>query len=407
MKQLFRRRRDDRKLVKLSVINKMTLVVLSVLILSNCWDYTSLNEQTVVAGIAVDQGEGGNGFALTFEIVDLSGAEAGQFGSIVLKTTGETLAEAVYAAYAKLHNRVYLGITDVVIVSRAQAEEGGIRSIVDYLIRNQKARNSLRIVVAGTERAADLLAPAEAEEGETEGPSPEEGERPLLSQALSESLGARQARVQMSTEARGAYEVFNILARGTSDLVLPIVGTAEAADIPFQLGGLAIFRGDRMVGILEQSDVPLYLLATAGLRDRAFPVEVAGPDGVSQRVVILLRQSRSHIDYVVVEGVLCFLLDIHLTADAVELPPDWGMPDQEMLRRIEGGAALTLSKQVTDLAVELRDAGRDIFGFGERVQNRDPKLWAQMAGRWPDYLGNSEIETRVAVRLQNAGMMGR
>ena len=72
-----------RKTVEMSIINKTALAILSLLILAGCWDYTSLNEQTVVAGIAVDQGEDGSGFALTFEIVDLSGAEVGQFGSTV------------------------------------------------------------------------------------------------------------------------------------------------------------------------------------------------------------------------------------------------------------------------------------------------------------------------------------
>jgi len=360
-----------------------------------------------VAGIAVDMGEEGNGFALTFEIVDLKGHEGGQFGSLLLDTKGETLTEAVYDAYARRHSHVYLGVADVVVISQAVAEQVGVDTLVNYLIRDKNARSNVRILVAGTETARELFDPVEAgddAEGGSEGPG--QGPRVLLSQILSESLSPTRRGISSATDARAAYEVYHILNRGTSDLALPIVGPAEAEDIPFQLDGLALFRGGRMVGTLDEADMPLYLLATTGLRDRIFPVTVEGLTEEEERAVIAVQRSRAQVEFDWVGDVPRFFLDIRIEADVAQPPASWEAMDQTVVRRLERGAEQTLSGQVLELAERLRDGGHDVLGFAEAVRSRDPRLWEQIAGDWQAWLRVSEIDAWVEVRIQNTGLVG-
>ena len=231
-----------RRLLRFSAqcLSKLIILFLSILMLAGCWDYQGLGDQTVVVGVAVDLGEAGSGYRLTFEIVDLNEGEGGQFGSVLLTTRGETLAEAVYDAYARLHSHVYLGVVEVVLISQAVAEQRGIEPIVNYLIREKNARNSLRVVVAGSETAAALFAPAEGDTGaeEAEGPGQTEGQRQPLSRALGEALSPRRRGASSVTDARALYEVYQMLAKDTSDLALPIVGQSAVEDIPFQLDGI-------------------------------------------------------------------------------------------------------------------------------------------------------------------------
>jgi len=371
----------------------LIIAFLSVLILTGCWDYRGLEEQTVVVGIAVDLGEEGRGFTLTFEIVDLQGGEGGQFGSVLLTTRGETLVEAVYNAYVKLHSHVHLGVVDVVIVSRHLVEQVGLTPLVDYLIRDKNARNSLYLVVAGTETARELFIPAEeGEGGEEQSPAQDQGQRMLLSKILGESLSPRRRGASSATDARALYEVYHILNRGTSDLTLPIVGPSEAEDIPFQLDGLALFEGDRMSGALKEADMSVYLLAATGVRGRVFPVEVEG-----QRAVIAVRSSRAEVDFAPEGDALRFFLDIRVTADLIQPPEGFGEPDQVMLRRMEAEAERALAEEITELAGRLRDEGQDILGLAEAVRNRDPRLWERIAGDWRARLQASEIEVWVRV----------
>jgi len=379
------------------------LIVLSIIICSGCWDYRGLNEQTIVAGIAVDVGEEAYGFKLTFEIVDtIGGAENGQFGSVILKTTGNTFAEAVHDVRAKLHNAVYLGVTDVVIVSQKVAEQG-IAPLVEYFMRDGNARNSLRILVAGTETAGELFAPV-AEANEEEGGG-ESGHGRMLSAALSESLVRNKRGADTVTDARACFEVYNILKTGTSDLVLPIVNMSEQEDIPFELDGLAIFTGDRMSGTLPEEDVPLYLLVTTRLRDWTFLIEVAGSDGEKQQVVIMSQGSRPRVDFSVRDDALGFFFDIRLRTDVIQLPTDWGAVDQAMIRRVEAGAGQYLSTQVTDFVRRTTEEGHDMFNLAETIRNRNPRRWEAIAENWRDFLKQSEVEVRVQVEVQNTGML--
>ena len=370
-------------------------IILSSLMFVGCWDYTGLHEQTVVAGMAVDLSEDGAAYILTLEIVDLNGASDGQFGAQLLTTTGETFASAVFDAYARLHSNVYLGVMDVVLISE-QVAEHGMGHFVDYFIRDRNARSSLHIVVAGTDTAAELLTPTE-EEGRQR--------QVVLSQVLAESLGQHRRGASTTARAPQVVEVFDRLATGTATLALPVVAFSEAADIPFQLDGLALFTGDRMTGRLAEADMPIYLLATTGLRDRVFPVQVMGPDGVLHQVVLAARGSEAHVRFKEDAGRLRFWLDIEMTADVLELQGVWGTIDQAKLRQIEAFAEAFLTAEVLAFAERFQDEGRDVLLLLEAIRHRDAVLWRTVSADAETWLRDSEITPRVRVRIGNTGMM--
>jgi len=328
--------------------------------------------------------------------VDLMGGEGGQFGSILFTTNGETLAEAVHDAHARLRSPIYLGVVDVVIVGRALAEEVGIEAVVNYLMRDRHARNSLRIVVSSTETAAELFDPAGGGDDAAEEQGAALQQRMLLSQALSESLDPCRG----ATDAPMAFEIYHRLNRGTSDLVLPVVSPSEVEDLPFALEGLAIFEGDRMVSTLPEEDMAVYLLMTSGVRDRAFSVEMG-----DERAVIVVRHSRAGMDFALEDGVLRVFLDIRVTADVVQVPEGFGEVDRQGLRQLEAEAERVIAEQVVELARRLGEEKHDIFGVADVVRNRDARLWGQIAGDWQTWMRGSEVEPRVVVRIGNTGMM--
>jgi len=376
-------------------MRSLLLICLLILTLTGCWDYRGLNELTIVAGVAVDQGQDGQGVALTFEILDLNAENAQQPGSLLLHTTGGTIAEAVYDAYAKLHGNLYFGGIEVVVVSRAMAEQTGIQSLMDFLIREEGVRNSLHVVVAATDTAAELLRP-----GEESGA--EEHQR-IFSAALSEGLSRRQ---RGTSHAKAAYEIRHILAANTTNLALPIIAPAEADDRPFQLDGMALFTGDQMTGMLDQEDMDIYLLAGTRLGDRAFPVEMDHPDGGADRVILANRRSRPRLAFTRAGDGLSFHLDISMTAHVAQMPAGWGAVDQAAIRKIERTAGEAFSRQVLELIDRQREASYDIIGMAEAVQNVAPRLWNEINPDWDRLLKESEVTVQVRVQIQNTGTAG-
>jgi len=205
----------------------LLLVSLCLLSLSACFDYRGLEDQTIVSGIAVDWKD--EAYTLTFEIVDVSSVENGQFGSILLTTTGETFAEALADAVKKLQREMYLGALRVVLLGRTFAEEVGLMPLAAPLLYDKHVRNSLLIVIADEEEAGVLL--AQEEEG-----------RRLVSTALSEALGRRSHRGQVMV----LHEIYNALVTGAGEITLPLVAGSEAEGIPFVLDGFVRFQDGRL-----------------------------------------------------------------------------------------------------------------------------------------------------------------
>jgi len=197
--------------------------------LSGCFDYRGLEEQAIIAGIAVDLGD--EGYTLTFEVVDIAGAENGQFGTVILSTTGETFVDALKDARQKLHREMYLGTLRVVLLSRKAAEDVGLEPFVTYLLHDLQIRNSLPLAIAGGETAGELFTSHEREE-----------QRVIVSNVLGERLGKQGNAAPTPT----IHEIDQALHTDKGEIALPIVEVSEAEGILFALTGLAQFRGGRL-----------------------------------------------------------------------------------------------------------------------------------------------------------------
>jgi len=205
------------------------LLLLCLLSLSACFDYRGMEDQIIVSGIAVDWKD--EGYALTFEIVDVIGVENGQFGSILLTTTGETFALALSEAAEKLHREMYLGTLRVVLLGRSFAEEVGLMPIAAHLLYDKQVRNSLPIAVVDEEEASGLF--AEEKEG-----------RRLVSTELSETISGGRNRGSTMT----LHEIYTALITDVREIILPLVGAAEAEGLPFALDGRVRFQDGRLQG---------------------------------------------------------------------------------------------------------------------------------------------------------------
>ena len=68
-------------------------------LLTGCWDYISLNELTIVTGIAIDYAEDQKNYHLSFEIIDITQSNKDEgIRTAILESEGSTLFDAVRKA---------------------------------------------------------------------------------------------------------------------------------------------------------------------------------------------------------------------------------------------------------------------------------------------------------------------
>ena len=369
------------------MMKRLLLLLLCVLLLTACWDYRGLNEQTIVVGMAVDMEENGD-FALTFEILDLNADDGGAFRSVLLEGRGVSLAEAIHNATISLHNNMYFGMLDVLIISREMAQEHGISALVYYMTRSQNARNSMHLVVAATDRAADLLRPADEEGAHAQN---------ILSTTLGENLSISERGGTTTTDPRALFEIFDALQTDGASFSMPVIREGEGQDIPFMLDGLAVFNGAQMIGAIEQTDMSAYLLATNNVHGRVFGADIGG-----ERLTIWMIESSPSLHVRRQGESLHFYLDVSVEADVLSLPMGW----QSYQSWIEEGLRRELGEKLSDFIARMQTAGLDALGFSEIVRRRYPQFWAEKADDWVYHMQNSTVTVDVQVEIRNFGMIG-
>jgi spore germination protein KC len=196
---------------------------------SACFDYRGLEEQAIVVGIAVDAGD--KGYDLSLEIVDIRRAENGQFGAVVLRATGESFAEALEDAKQKLHEEMYLGTLQLVLLSRKVAEDTGLYPFVTHLLSDLRVRSSLPLVIAQGETAGKLFTASAEEERQS---------------MVSTVLGARLGRGNGTDPAPGLYEIYHALFAKGGEITLPAVVVSEEEGLFFALADPAQFKAGRL-----------------------------------------------------------------------------------------------------------------------------------------------------------------
>ena len=122
----------------------VTLLPVSLLVMSGCWDRTELNGLGSVSGTAVDAGAGGR-WKVSFGMLQPQAASIhGSSGTTASSATvfsgeGDSLQGAQARAAGELPRKLDMRHNEAVIVSEAAARRG-IDSLLDSYARNRDAR---------------------------------------------------------------------------------------------------------------------------------------------------------------------------------------------------------------------------------------------------------------------------
>ena len=114
--------------------------------LTSCWDYKGLDELTFVAGIAIDEAEGGAGYRVSFEVIDTQvSMKEGEMRSILVESEGMTIYDAIYKTNKQLYHYLYFGNTELLVISHQLAEKEGLKPILEGFLRDASTRDTMLV----------------------------------------------------------------------------------------------------------------------------------------------------------------------------------------------------------------------------------------------------------------------
>ena len=268
--------------------NKKTLYIIPAIILclflNGCRNYQELENLSVVAGIAVDKAQDGEGYLVSLEVIDTSAPiKENKVKSRVIESEGRTVFDAVNQVKKKLFDRPYFGNAQVLIISRKIAESEGIENIIEGFLRDTEPRETIEVTISRGETAKEII-------------TPDNDGKYIYSYEIKKNLdGGKKNSNQLKNME--LYKVYNELKRNSGNLLLPAFICAEKKETQeeekdkikkeTEADGFAIFQKDKLIGWLDYGDVLYYMLINGSVKGSvfAFPLENQAKNNVSLTIL--------------------------------------------------------------------------------------------------------------------------
>lgn len=362
------------------------------LIVAGCWDRREIEERSTSLATGVDIcAEGADCRIIATRQLAIPGripvggaGGGGREGStvLVISSPGQDGPDTARKAQMELNRQLSFGHTRVVIWSEAFTRRGA-KAFIDYIRRDPEARRLMWIAVS--EGPAEDVIRAK--------PPLERVPALFLSDMIDDA-------VKTGRMPRVAWGDFLVrLSNEGEEAIAPLVRMV-GPDEP-QLAGLAVFRGDRMVGKLSPQETATYM-QLQGRRQGAELLDIELPEG--RHAVVRVFNRIGDLKPRWMGGRIHASATMDLETELVQLSPDLDSSTPRVIAMIERHAEEEITRNVEALVKKLQEQfGADILALGERVRAYLPEVWSSIAD-WPAAFADARFDFKVKVYLRRTGM---
>ena len=374
-------------------IRRFLIIIVAFLsfFLGGCWNYRGINELETVIGLAIDEGTKKNSYLLTYENVDLSEA-AGPLGIVkskFIRSEGTTIFDAIRKAEKRSGNKLYFNQMQVVIVSDKIAKEVGIRTIIEWFMKDGETRENLHFVISPG-NARDLFL-----------------SKPISTRFVSTEIGniiENDNKISSFTKNIHLYEIFNVLSSEGMSLLLPAFMTVQNdKEKTIESSGSAVFKNSKMIGRISSDDTQSALFVTDEVRGGLLTADLnkKGRDDVSLEI----DTSKTKLKYTFDGKQVSFKIDVETFVYLSEIPENIDLMNPENQKRVEAAAGDRLKKRIEKAIKTVQtDFDSDIFGFGLTIRQKNNHLWYQLNKKWGDYFKNIKVQVNCKIKIKNTGI---
>ncbi|MFD2613796.1 Ger(x)C family spore germination protein [Paenibacillus gansuensis] len=366
------------------------LPLLSMILLTGCWDRREINDVGFVLATAIDL-EKNNQYRVSLQVA-LPGQMGGESGGgggtggdksyYIDSATGKTVGDAMNSLQKRMSRFLTTSHVRVYVIGEDLAKKG-VKELFSSLGRGTEYRlNAYMMVAKG--KAYDLL-----------------GAQPKFERFPAEAL-----RELAKTSNMTVKDLANSMALEGSDAVMPYMGVEESqkGDKPSKeiaLMGYALFDNGHMSGLLQGENLSGFnfmLHKKMGF----MTLELAKQDSLDVfltggTVRILPKLSGNNVSF-----------DIRITA-AASIVETMSMRDLTLpvnTHAFEKKLSEKLQASITGTLHNLQKSDSDAIGFGEVISRELPGKWKNISGQWKkDYFQQAAFHVQVDSNITRAGLI--
>ncbi|OMF76961.1 Ger(x)C family spore germination protein [Paenibacillus peoriae] len=385
----------------------LCLILALVLLLTGCWNRRELNELAIAVGMGIDKQ--GDQFRVSLQVVDPGKASAkkgagGGAPATLYTEEADTIFEAIRKITTISPRRMYFSHLRICVIGESMATEGMAKSL-DLLSRHHQFRTDFYIVVSKGTSAEDtlkIMTPLD----------------PIPANDLFSSLETSQKNWSPSTTVTLDELVSALTSEGMQPVLtgLRIVGNKETGETSgnvqeiapsarLQYSGLAVFRKDRLIGWLNETESRGYNFIRGKVQSSVG--FVACPRG--GKVVSEIIRTQTTIKGNVYRGEPQVNIKMQVEANVGEVEcNDLDLTQVGTIYDIEKKEEEKI-EEIMKMAVRKAQKSykADIFGFGEAIHRADPRTWKSIKKNW-DYEHFAELPVNIKVnfKIRRLGTIG-
>lgn len=231
----------------MSYLRSFKLLVLPLafcLLFSGCMNTTHLKDMVIVEGLAIDKTE--EEISITIQTLNIGLTNGSQTpdGNMTTNTKrqGKTIQNAITNMSKAMSKRIFFGQNKLIIIGKEVAENQFSKQL-DFLLRSSDSRADIAICMTD-KKAEDII---KSKENDTAIPC----ENMLYLIDNNEDAGLSQMII--------VNDLLNLYKDKTSDIYLPVL-TRKDEKSSVSTAGIALFSGDKLVHITDESETQGFVL---------------------------------------------------------------------------------------------------------------------------------------------------
>lgn len=386
----------------MQLLIRLVLCLLLLLGLPGCWNRRELNDIAIAVGLAIDWDPKGQ-YVITAQIVDpgeVAPRKGGGTATAVstYEARNESVSEALRKMTTVLPRKIYLSHLQILVLGETLAERG-IAESLEFLSRNHEVRSDFFVVLSKNTKAGDILnvlTPLEKIPSQKLRKSLETSEKSWapthtiqLDELITDMLEPGRSPVLTGVRIEGSK------SKGKTRDGLASVTPAGV----LEYANLAVIRRDRLAGWLNEQESKGYNYIKGNVKNTVGTIGCGGKGSVSVEAFNTKSTVRAFVD----KGTPSIVVSLMTESNVTEVHCDVDLSKPEAIRMLEQEAGKRTKEVVRAAIQKAKKLKSDIFGFGEIIHQKDPKLWAGLKEDWNAQFVKLPVTVVVDAHIRRTG----
>lgn len=385
--------------MKIRLLSDTFIIILmfSLTMCSGCYNRVELEDTVAAVAHGLDLSPDGTRLISTaqFALPKQSGGEEDAPKYLLRSASGPTFSAAEQIINSTLPRKPVWSLAETFIVGDNIARHD-ISFFLDHLARTNTVRESSLLFLAWGSTPEQILR-TETKPEDTAGA------------ALPKMIRAQEPQTGLYSPVSINEFLYKVSTPGIEPVLPQVVIENFEGKERLALKGLAVFRGNQMVGSLNERESWGFHLMQNSTRGGLFEISLPDQEGSDNRAqqILELANSRAEIVPLPSQGSISMRITVSAEGNLYELDKPENLSGLEMLGRFEQQANEAMRSDVSACISRAQSYQSDVLGWGQILEQQQPALWENLKKDWPAQFANIPFEVEVDYKLRRTYLQGR